>query len=138
MSNTETLALISYIIGFVIFMFLSYKDLKHADNYILPAERNRCREKPYKEPWAITGITNKQKHTSKAAVNGAPRVNPWFPLHDPSSPSASASAKLRRDKTPLSYAWPERRHHAEANEDSIPTRINAGSPAKADENTEAH
>ena len=56
-------------------------------------------------------------------VNGAQRVNPWSPLHDPPSPKATA----------CSSAWREGRHHAEADDDSIPPRINTGSPAKADE-----
>jgi hypothetical protein len=54
MSNTETLALISYIIGFVIFIFLTYRDSKDADICILPAKRNRCREKGFEDPWVLT------------------------------------------------------------------------------------
>jgi hypothetical protein len=57
------------------------------------------------------------------SFNRAPRVNPWSPLHDPPSPKA----------TVWSSAWREGRHHAEADDNSIPPRINAGSLAKADE-----
>jgi hypothetical protein len=55
--------------------------------------------------------------------NGASRINPLFPLHDPPSPTATAWSSALR----------EGRHHAEAHDNSIPPRINAGSPAKADE-----
>ena len=59
----------------------------------------------------------------KGEKDGAPRINPWFPLHDPPSPKATAWSSARR----------EGRHHAEADGNSIPPRINAGSSAKADE-----
>jgi hypothetical protein len=55
--------------------------------------------------------------------NGAPRVNPWSPLHDPPPPKATARSSALR----------EGRHHAEADDDNIPPRKIAGSPAKADE-----
>ncbi len=55
--------------------------------------------------------------------NGGPRVTPWSPLHDPPSPKATAWSSARR----------EERHYAEADDDSTPPLINAGSPAKADE-----
>jgi AmmeMemoRadiSam system protein B len=55
--------------------------------------------------------------------NRAPRVNPWFQLHDPSSPKATAR----------SSAWREGRYYAEADEDNIPPRKIEGSTAKADE-----
>ena len=61
MSNSETLALISYIIGFVVFIFLNYRDKKDADNYTFPVERNRNREKRFGDPWVAKDIINKEK-----------------------------------------------------------------------------
>jgi bifunctional UDP-N-acetylglucosamine pyrophosphorylase/glucosamine-1-phosphate N-acetyltransferase len=55
--------------------------------------------------------------------DGAPRVYPWSPLHDPPSAKATARSSARR----------EGRHRAEADDDRIPPRIHAGYPAKADE-----
>ena len=55
--------------------------------------------------------------------NGAPQVKPWFPLHDPPSHKASAG----------SSASVSRATSAKADDKSIPPRINAEFPAKADE-----
>lgn len=59
----------------------------------------------------------------KRLENGAPRVNPCSPLHDPPSPKATARSSTLR----------EGRHHAGADDiNTLPNKIK-GSTAKADE-----
>ena len=50
MSNPETFTFICYVISFVIFIILNYKDLKDADDFILPSERNKGSEKCFEDP----------------------------------------------------------------------------------------
>ena len=70
----------------------------------------------------VEGFTKKYG-LKKLVYYGAPRVNPWFQLHDPPSHKASAGSSA-----PASRAT-----SAEADDKSTPLRINAGFPAKADE-----
>jgi TM2 domain-containing membrane protein YozV len=59
----------------------------------------------------------------KRLENGAPRVYPCSPLHDPPSPKATARSSALR----------EGRHHAVADDINTPPHKIEGPPAKADE-----
>lgn len=70
---------------------------------------------------ASRSLANRREQPKPA--HGAPRVNPRSPLHDPHTPEASVRSSARL----------ERRHCAEADDGSIPARVNKGYRAKADE-----